>query len=413
MTKDEYIERAMLSSLKEQAWSVVAGSAAVVLIIGFFYSSRVDASGLLMLLGLILCLLIARLCVSLFANPTFAGGRTTKPWFYLYGTYMGLTGCLWGLVGWYLSEHLPTDQLLIYLFCMAGLAAGATSAAAAHPQSYILYNVPVTLGIIYMYRSNQYGTIWVPIILMTVFVLVTLATCLKLHKMLKKSIIFGFENAELAGRLNRKTQSLHEANSRLAELLEDQHSKLDSLRSEQEQSTQKTAHLQKIAFTDALTSIPNRRAFDLKLEEQWNIAQRNALPFSLLMVDIDFFKSYNDHGGHQLGDECIARIAAVLSQNLRRASDTLCRYGGEEFSVILSYESGLEAEKIAEELREAVVEESIPHPDPAISIVTISLGVGSLHPDADNEIKDLINLADTALYRAKRGGRNQTVLAQP
>ena len=410
--KQDYINRAMLETLQEQVWTVVVGSLVVAFIVGYFYLVRVRSTVFIALLAFIVALLLGRLTAATIAKPLVLRNPNPQVWLNIYGLYMVLKGSAWGVIGWYLSLYMNAEELLIYLFCMAGLAAGATATAAAHPLGYVLYNVPVALGIIYIYKSNRYGTIWVPTLLMVVFISVTLATCVRLHKMLRKSITFGYENAELVGRLERKSQSLHEANYKLAGLLENQYSRMHSLLDEKKESSKKEKQLKRIAFTDALTEIPNRRAFDLKLEEQWNIAKRNELPFSLIMIDIDHFKSYNDHAGHQAGDDCLSQIADILKQHLRRASDTLCRYGGEEFAVILSYESGMEGEKVAEELRAAVENAKLEHPDPQFDTVTISLGVGSIEPRSSAKTRELINLADAALYRAKSAGRNRAVLNQ-
>ena len=410
--KQDYIDRAMLETLQEQVWTVVIGSLVVAFIIAYFYVGQIGTTVFIALLAFIAALLIGRLAAATIAKSHVHRSSNPRVWLNIYGLYMMLKGSAWGMIGWYLSYYMSAEELLIYLFCMAGLAAGATATAAAHPLGYMLYNVPVALGIIYIYKSNRYGTIWVPTLLMTVFIGVTLATCVRLHKMIRKSIVFGYENAELAGRLERKSKSLHEANYKLAGLLESQYSKMHSLLDERKASSKKEQQLKHIAFTDALTGVPNRRAFDLKLEEQWNIAKRNKLPFSLIMIDIDHFKSYNDHAGHQAGDDCLSQIADILKQHLRRASDTLCRYGGEEFAVILSYESGLEGEKIAEELRLAIESAKIEHPDPQFDTVTISLGVGSIEPRSSAKTRELINLADAALYRAKSAGRNRAVLNQ-
>lgn len=166
--------------------------------------------------------------------------------------------------------------------------------------------------------------------------------------------------------------------------------------------------LQRLSDLDGLTAIPNRRAFDAKLEAEWKKAAVHSLPLSLLMADIDFFKTYNDAYGHQAGDESLQQVAAVIEQSVKRTGDFAARYGGEEFAVILPGADSQGAEEVAERIRKAVISLHIAHKESMIAdTVTISMGVASVVPGPDSDARDLILAADKALYQAKQEGRNR------
>lgn len=170
--------------------------------------------------------------------------------------------------------------------------------------------------------------------------------------------------------------------------------------------------LRLLAEKDALTELPNRRAFGDILDREWRLAVRYNLPVSLVMIDIDFFKAYNDQYGHLAGDECLIRVSGTMVNALRRPTDFLARYGGEEFVLLLQNTDINGAVTIAEELRECVEKLQIPHAgSPATGCVTISLGVAQTSPKRDARISELLLDADNALYRAKYLGKNQVVVA--
>lgn len=172
------------------------------------------------------------------------------------------------------------------------------------------------------------------------------------------------------------------------------------------------ALLSELSYLDSLTNIANRRRFDERLAHEWRRALRGHTPLSLIMVDIDYFKEFNDAWGHQRGDECLRRIATALADGLPRAGDSVARYGGEEFAVILPLSEQDGAVKLAETLRRRVEELQIPHPTSAAAgVVTISCGVATVRPSLDMEPGELVRHADEALYQAKQGGRNRTVVA--
>ena len=172
-------------------------------------------------------------------------------------------------------------------------------------------------------------------------------------------------------------------------------------------------YMERISYLDGLTGIANRRKFNEFLEQSWNFAKRQLLPISLIMMDIDFFKAYNDTCGHLEGDACLIQIAQALAKAAVRKTDLVARYGGEEFVCVLPGTSLENALIVAEKLRQSVMALQIPHHHfTAGSVVTISLGVSSMIPEKDAPYKHLIQAADAALYQAKEGGRNKVAAAQ-
>ncbi len=208
---------------------------------------------------------------------------------------------------------------------------------------------------------------------------------IQILKMLSAQAAYAIENARLYESLERqvaeRTGELSEANRRLQELSE----------------------------CDGLTGIANRRKFDAVWNAEWKRAARQGLPLAVAMIDVDHFKAYNDHYGHQAGDDCLRQIAQALAATVRRASDLVARYGGEEFVVVLPGMTAPDALQVARKLAAAVAACQIPHAcNSAAAVVTVSIGLAWGIPEPDAPPNDLVAEADTRLYQAKHAGRNRT-----
>lgn len=165
--------------------------------------------------------------------------------------------------------------------------------------------------------------------------------------------------------------------------------------------------LEKQAHTDGLTELANRRHFDMQLEKEWQRALRKGGTLSLAMLDIDYFKLYNDNYGHQAGDEAIKKVAECLKMKVQRASDTVARYGGEEFAIVMVDCTEQEAAIFMEKLVQSIEGLGISHAYSSCSkFVTCSMGLATLKASHDVDYSQLLRLADTALYRSKAKGRN-------
>jgi diguanylate cyclase (GGDEF)-like protein/PAS domain S-box-containing protein len=162
-----------------------------------------------------------------------------------------------------------------------------------------------------------------------------------------------------------------------------------------------------LAITDALTGLPNRRRFDQDLATEWLRGAREQEPLSLLMMDIDKFKVYNDTFGHIRGDGCLKQVAEACMDVIHRPGDLVARYGGEEFVVILPNTNSEGALAVANDILEAIRHRRLPHPGSAHQIVTVSIGCATGVPAYGKHATELLDLADRALYTAKSAGRNQ------
>lgn len=185
-------------------------------------------------------------------------------------------------------------------------------------------------------------------------------------------------NEQLEAKIQQRTKELQEANQRLSEL----------------------------STTDGLTGIANRRKFDLALSEEWARAARAKTTISLIMLDIDHFKKFNDRYGHQQGDDCLRRVAEILRASARRQGDLVARYGGEEFCMIMPNTAAPGGLEIAERLRLSIEALDMPHALSPYCKVTVSIGLASLAAGEDKSSAALLRCADEALYRAKSEGRN-------
>ena len=175
---------------------------------------------------------------------------------------------------------------------------------------------------------------------------------------------------------------------------------------------QENAELKTLAFTDPLTSVDNRRAFDRTMEREWNRGLREQASVAVILLDIDHFKLYNDSYGHQGGDACLKQVGEAIKSAVTRASDSVARYGGEEFAVVLPNTSAAGAATVAEGIRSAVEALNLEHrASLTADHVTVSLGVASVVPDSSLSLQGLIEQADQALYQSKEGGRNQVAIA--
>jgi diguanylate cyclase (GGDEF)-like protein len=234
----------------------------------------------------------------------------------------------------------------------------------------------------------------------------------------------GQEEAWLAARLHEHQNPLHAMTRRMADgrwrhIVEQRmadgshlaHSVDITELVHKEQALQKlNAELAEQSETDALTGVANRRRFDRALAEESNRAQRHGIALSLLLLDIDHFKAYNDRLGHPAGDRCLRQVADTVRTLGQRSSDLLARFGGEEFVLLLPHMAASEAEQHAHRLRTALANAALPHPaSPVAGVVTVSIGIAEHRPGDDGAT--LLARADAAMYVAKNSGRNRLSLA--
>lgn len=177
------------------------------------------------------------------------------------------------------------------------------------------------------------------------------------------------------------------------------------------QLAQANQDLERISYMDGLTNLSNRRHFDIVAAKEWRSARRRQHPISIMLADVDHFKRYNDHYGHQQGDQCLINVARILNDNSPQDSHILARYGGEEFILLLPNYSEEDCCRIAGQMCKAVNQAALEHVASQTSNhVTISAGCATMHPSSGNSLDELIRLADDALYEAKKQGRNRVFM---
>jgi diguanylate cyclase (GGDEF)-like protein len=169
--------------------------------------------------------------------------------------------------------------------------------------------------------------------------------------------------------------------------------------------------LRRLSFMDGLTGLANRRRFDEVLDQEWRRSRRSLSPLSLILMDIDHFKAFNDAAGHPAGDDCLRRIAQALEASAHRSGDLVARYGGEEFVCVLPDTDRAGALAVAKRIQESISALALPHPRSVLSpIVTLSLGVATKAAGPGEDADGLTQAADRALYQAKETGRNRAVV---
>lgn len=226
-------------------------------------------------------------------------------------------------------------------------------------------------------ESLRVGILCSTILLLGLILLISLYWVKRLRKLSKK----------LESDVKQRTQELHHTNELLRKA---------------------NAELEKISMVDELTVISNRRCFDAAFQKSWKISMREGQPLAIIMIDIDQFKLFNDTYGHLAGDQCLKNVAQVLKRIVKRSGDLVARFGGEEFIVMLLNTTEEGAAIVAEDMRKKTEGLGIRNAKVG-SVITISLGVASVTPNASICPEDLINAADRALYQAKKDGRNKVV----
>ncbi len=199
----------------------------------------------------------------------------------------------------------------------------------------------------------------------------------------------------------------------LIETLQSNEQRLEAHVTERTMALEAANHrLEALSRTDGLTGIANRRRFDEVLASEWARSQRSGKPLALAMIDIDWFKAYNDHYGHLAGDDCLRSVAGVLVHCAARSTDLVARYGGEEFAIVSPGATAAQMQALALEIQQALAALALPHPTTPSGCVTLCAGVAAVVASSEKTPDSLVAAADQALYQAKATGRNRVVLAQ-
>ena len=284
--------------------------------------------------------------------------QSWKRWAITHMVATGMSSSLWGVAAFlfYIVGHIEFQ--VFYALIVVGMASAALPMIAIYFPSYVAYFLPSIVP------------------LMGIFI----AEGDKLH--IRMAVLVGFYIITM----------LITARLYYARILE---------------STSTRIQLDLLAHVDALTGLPNRRSYDKLLDKEWRRTKRSRQPLSLLVIDVDFFKEYNDTLGHQAGDDCLIQIARTIENVFRRSGDFVARLGGEEFIALVPVTESDAAAELAEQARQAVFNLGMPHPNPVREYVTISIGLSTTIPDEFLNASELFESADKALYAAKDEGRNR------
>jgi sigma-B regulation protein RsbU (phosphoserine phosphatase) len=223
-----------------------------------------------------------------------------------------------------------------------------------------------------------------------------------LVKQIANQLAIAIKQADIFQKLQKELAERQQAQARMREINQ-------QLALSNEELARATHLLEQVVNIDGLTQIANRRCFNDRLEHEWQRLYREQKPISLLLFDVDYFKRYNDCYGHQMGDDCLFKLAQTVQEVVYRPADLVARYGGEEFGIILPNTDLEGASSVAKRIHAAIQALNIPHKTSDVSdVVTISMGIANLIPISELSSADLIAVADRALYRAKEQGRNQS-----
>lgn len=325
-----------------------------------------------------------------------------------------ISGSLWGAGTVYFIHVTPLHYATVIMLVAGYLVMGAAFTYAVFPAVFLAFTLPLTIPVIAYLLFRQDPVLHVYGILLLIFYAYSIFSALRYRRMTTGFVTYQFDNQSLLQDLQTKEAEASRLNRDLGHELDRLRRAEEQLVQEKDKAEELAEKLLTLSSQDGLTGIANRRHFDEFLANEWNRARRARAPLSLILCDIDHFKAYNDHYGHQQGDRCLIRVADILQQHARRGGDLAARYGGEEFAVILPETSLESATEIAERIRQSVLDIAIPHRASATAnIVTLSFGVATTMPRPDQQSRLLIALADKSLYQAKQQGRNRVMPSAP
>ena len=304
-----------------------------------------------------------------------------------------LTGAVWAAIYIYGADHVPVTMQYIFLLVVVMITAFSVGYSVVIREYFIAYVFsalwPIAWWSLVHYWEQSYNLLIGLLLLAFCALLVSVSD--RVYLSFRNMISLNWERESIARELGDLTHNLKDRNRQL----------IDARR-----------QLTDLANIDELTGLGNRRLVNKVLQEEINRARRTGARLSLILLDVDYFKDYNDNYGHPAGDLVLKRLADLMERATSRAGEVVGRYGGEEFILVLPGAGDEAARRTAERLRELVMAEKMPHKHSQVAnIITISQGVVTFTPDADESPSELIKRADTALYRAKHKGRNAIVLA--
>lgn len=358
--------------------------------------------------------LILRGGFSYLYNAGRFSGRSYEWYFTIFNMGSLLTGLIWSSIGIYICANGTLYSPTIMLLIIAGLVAGSVALNAVSFPSFITFSSSALAPLsIYLLLNPDFGKVLLGLFSL-LFLSILALMSYNLNRMIFRYFSFETDNINLIENLAEEKRVVEKLNNDLQNDLLIQKKIEADLKNEKLKVESLVEKLLKLSTIDGLTGIPNRRHFDEYMGKEWSRCAREQIPLSLILCDIDHFKAYNDHYGHLTGDNCLRKIASILSEHARRGGDMAARYGGEEFAVILSNTNMENATLLAQQIHQAIKDMGLEHrASDTDNIVTVSFGVATIIPNRDILSSVLIALADKALYEAKQGGRDRVINMGP
>ena len=286
-----------------------------------------------------------------------------------------LTGIAWGVGAILIGSRLDAVGQIFILMILVGVSGVAIAMLGMLQRVMLAFQLPMVIPYV-VWIAPSFDDRGMVLIMVTVLYLLTVIFAMKL---LEKNVS---ATLSMQYKLEQRTEQLQDAYDKL----------------------------QHMVLEDSLTGIHNRRYFEHEIEKEWKVARRNQTALALLIIDIDYFKLYNDSCGHAAGDACLRQVAGLLKQAVQRPGDVMARIGGEEFIALLPGEDAAGAYKVAHAMQTILQQAEIVHPSsPVNAFVTVCIGYCVAIPEGDETWLGLFQAADKALYKAKTNGRNQIV----
>jgi len=374
----KFVRAEQIRLIYRQTAPAIAGNPLGGALLIYIFRNVVDNGILFTWLAFLILVSAIRVILSIAFSRRELDEVTILPWGQIYNLLTFLHGSVWA-IAWII--FIPVEEpvyLVVVATWMVGLSAAAVSAYSVSLSSLVAYFVPVVLpGTVHLFvvGGSLATALGLAVILYSV---VVLRAVLPINKLMLDAIRLNF-----------------------------------NLKDEIHKRKKVEAKLREISLKDELTGLSNRRHFDNYLDTELKRAKRTLNPLSLILMDVDFFKAFNDSYGHPGGDACLQRIGRVIDTAVKRTSDLAFRYGGEELALILPNTNSDSAYMIAESIRKDVQALEIPHNGSKLSelnLVTISSGVATIISGKNTVASAIIQQADDALYQAKDDGRNQVVV---
>ncbi|MCW9013410.1 MAG: GGDEF domain-containing protein [Gammaproteobacteria bacterium] len=308
-------------------------------------------------------------------------GRWCKRFFW----YSLAAGVSWGVGALLIGSQLDPLSQVFLLLILIGVTAAAIPLLGIYQPILLAFQVPAVVPYILLVSMTLEGKGLLLLIIFAIYMLVIVLATQRVESGMSSSLHMRYKMEQIADSLSVTNQELQDANEKLETL----------------------------TLEDPLTGLNNRRYFEMQLEKEWKRAERKKESITLLVVDIDYFKIFNDSYGHAEGDECLQQVAHILKKSLHRPSDIIARIGGEEFVALLPGIDAAGALTVAQTMQENLQQAALVHgTSPVSDYVTVSIGIAAANPGDEVTSLGLFKAADKALYRGKAKGRNQIVVGE-